>query len=353
MNDTKQDFKSLAVKALAVIGFLAILFFGAWGAVTVVRYLPNALSTLAAAAVSITSLFIPNERIEVTLTPGTATADEPVTLSWEHINKRGEGVYTVSFACRDGVSFDAQAPNGLYTRVFCDTPFNFVNAEKEMKLIPFSEKNRFIDVPLTVAFTKAGESEARASTEAVLTIVNEKLAGSPTTTGTPTAGGTTGGGATTGGTSGTINRLPGTRTQNIYQITPGGQTSDPRGFVDLAVNILGVGVVSTTTNEFSVASIIPRGARGGVRFEVVNLGTKASGGWSFNAPLPTLPFFIFQSVTQPSLNPGDRIEYVIGFDSVDTRTSTGTIVINVDPTSSVKESNENNNLARVTVNIAQ
>lgn len=343
MNNQKQDFKSLAVKALAVVGFLAILFIGAWGAVTIVRYLPNALSALASAAVSITSIFIPNERIEVALSPATARSGEPVTLSWEHINRRGEGVYTVSFACRDGVSFDAQAQNGLYTKVFCNTPFNFVNAEKDMKLIPFSERNRFIDVPLTVTFVKTNEREARASTEATLTIVNEKLASSPATTGTSTAGGTTG----------TINRLPGTRTQNIYQITPGGQISDPRGFVDLAVNILGVGVVSTTTNEFSVATRIPRGARGGVRFEVVNLGTKASGGWSFNAPLPTLPFFIFHSATQPFLNPGDRIEYVIGFDSVDTRTNTGTIVVNVDPTGSIKESNENNNVARATIAVEQ
>lgn len=345
-NQKREDFKSVAVKTLAIIGFLAILFLGAWGAVTVVRYLPNAFSALASAFVSLTSVFVPNERLEVTIEPATAKVGEPVVVSWEHINKRADGVYTVSYACRDGVSFDAQAQGGLYAKTFCDTPFNFVGAESSMRLIPFSAKNRFVDVPLAVSFTRTGESEPSATTEATVTLVNEGVTGSPSTL-TPPAP------SPTPTPSGSITGLPGTRTSNTYQITPGSGSSDPNGFVDLTVKILATGVVSTTTNEFFTTSFVPRGARGGVKFEITNIGTKTSGGWSFNAALPTNPFFIFHSVTQPSLNPGDRIEYVLGFDSVDARSNRGTITINVDPTSSVKEFNENNNLAQTTVTIEQ
>ena len=95
-------------------------------------------------------------------------------------------------------------------------------------------------------------------------------------------------------------------------------TSTPpvlHGLPDFMVTIDAVGYLATTSaNSFVASSTVPAGARPAVRFTIKNIGTNATGSWRFSASIPTSTGYLFQSVPQQSLNPGDRIDYTLGFD---------------------------------------
>lgn len=328
-----------ALKALAVVGFVAVLIFGAWGLIQVGRMLPNVGSALSAAAVSLSSLFVPAERLEITIPTANVNSGEPFTLTWEHVNKRAEGTYTVTFSCRDGLSMETVASNGLYQKVFCNTPFNLTNATESMKLIPISNNVRFLDVPITLQFTRLSDGKVTASTETAITVINEKVSES----GTPITATTTKPVAKP-----PVTTRPGTPSQNTYNITVAGRASDPNGRPDLAVTILDSGSINPANNVFTSGGTVRKSDRAAVRFVVENRGTKTVDNWSFNAVLPTFPMHIFSSDMQPMLGPGDRIEYTLGFDMVDGGTTGGTFTVNVDPANSIwNEVSENNNIAKV------
>lgn len=130
-------------------------------------------------------------------------------------------------------------------------------------------------------------------------------------------------------------------------VTPG----TPYGFPDLFVHINAVGYLATSSADSFVASTtVPVGSRPAVRFTIKNIGTNVSGSWRFNASIPTQSAFIFESQPQQALNPGDSIDYTLGFDQ-GIRGSNQTISITADFAKTVTESNENNNNASTTLNI--
>jgi hypothetical protein len=144
----------------------------------------------------------------------------------------------------------------------------------------------------------------------------------------------------------------GEQENGVYPVSGIG-ISQPNGRIDLSVHILETGIVSTSTNTFVATSPIATSQKGAVRFEVINLGSKESGSWTFNAVLPTYPRHIFHSTTQQSLLPGDKIEFTLGFDQVNGTVSEDVITINVDPTGSIPESSKTNNIVQKTVRIAK
>lgn len=342
MHQPNRDIRTASLKGLAVVGFIAILIFGIWGVIQVGRSLPNVFSAISAAAVSLSSIFVPAERLEISLPSANITSGEPFTLTWTHEGKRGDGTYTVSFACRDGLTMEAPSRTGVYQKVFCNTPFNLTNESSSMKLIALSSQSRYLDVPMKLTFTRLSDGKVTAETETALTVINDKISTTvtpaPTTPTTPTTGTGTG-------------VRPGTPSRNTYIVTQAGRASDPNGRPDLAVTILDTGSIDSN-NVYTKAGVIKRTERGAVRFVVENLGTKTVDGWMFNAVLPTLPMHIFSSPMQPALGPGDKIEYTLGFDQVDGAATGNSITINADPANSIwNEVSENNNIAKVILTI--
>ncbi|PIT91350.1 hypothetical protein COU17_00975 [Candidatus Kaiserbacteria bacterium CG10_big_fil_rev_8_21_14_0_10_49_17] len=347
MNNEGKTVTDAFMKALAVVGFIVLLFIGLWGTIQVVRALPNVFSGLAA---TLTSVFISAERIDLK-SPTTVYSGEPFELSWEHTGKRGEGVYTFTFDCRPGVSFESPAQNGAYIEVFCGVPFNFTGAVHTIKLIATSEFNRYIDVPVRISYARTDTESELVVGERSLTLVNNTVSGSPDTTGEGSNQNTNGSGTGTTNT-GSTGRTPGTRTDNTYALNGGTNQSNPYGKPDLTAKVLEVGYVNSATKQFVASSSPHINERVAVKFEVINQGSKSTGAWSFNAVIPTYPSHIFHSQTQPSLAPGDKIEYVIGFDKTKSA-DTAEITINVDPTGSIYELNESNNIIRHTFNVTK
>ncbi|MDO8407709.1 MAG: CARDB domain-containing protein [bacterium] len=118
------------------------------------------------------------------------------------------------------------------------------------------------------------------------------------------------------------------------------------GLPDLTVVIEGVGYgVATDFGGFIASPVIPHSAMGAVKFRIVNIGTNATGPWTFSASLPTNPVTIRAFPMPVPLNPGDSVEFVLDF----TQLSSGNQMVSVsaDPGHQVFESNENNNSAAV------
>lgn len=348
MQPKNRDFRTASLKALAVVGFIAILIFGIWGVIQVGRMLPNVFSAISSAAVSLSSIFVPAERLEITLPSANIPSGEPFTLTWTHEGKRADGTYSLSFECRDGLSVEAPAQSGVYQKVFCNTPFNLTNETASMKLIAISSQSRYLDVPIKLTFTRLSDAKVTAQTETAITVINEKVVtGAIATTTTPVT--TT----TTNPRTTTATPRPGTSSRNTYVLTQAGRVSDPNGRPDLAVTILDTGTIDSS-NIYTKVGSINRNGRGAVRFIVENLGTKTVDNWTFNAVLPTLPMYIFSSPMQPTLGPGDKIEYTLAFDQVDGAATANTLTINADPANTLwNEVSENNNIAKVILNIVQ
>lgn len=150
-------------------------------------------------------------------------------------------------------------------------------------------------------------------------------------------------------TNGSTGTVTGTKTVTTTTVT---KPAPLYGNPDLTVTITNVGYLNSgdNTDSFIASSNVPDGKEGAVQFTVANNGTNSTGSWEFNAEIPTSPSLDYTSPTQPSLNPGDRIEFTLGFD----RTKTGDdreITITVDSDHDVTESNENNNEASANVDI--
>jgi hypothetical protein len=347
--ETTTGKRQLALKALSIVGFIAVLIFGVWGLIQVARMVPGVFQSLQSAAVSLSSIFVPAERLEVSMSSANVKSGEQFTFSWTHTNKRDDGSYQVSFDCRDGVSMQAPDSHGAYQTVFCNTPFNLTNEMSSMKLIAFSQSARYVDVPMKLAFTRTKDGEVTASTQTSITIENDKLS-SGAATSTPTTTPKT----TPSANTGRIIKKAGTETRNVYTVTTTGRVSNPNGRMDLSVTILGTGVIDPATNIFTQTASIPRGGKGAVRFVVENLGDKTVPNWYFNAVTPTYPMYIYTSDMQPALGPGDKIEYTLGFDMADAAATGGMLTINLDPANSFpNEITENNNITRAVFQIYQ
>jgi hypothetical protein len=145
------------------------------------------------------------------------------------------------------------------------------------------------------------------------------------------------------------NPQPGTTVTTVVQVGTG--PANYYGLPDLVVENVTTGyLTSSNTNTFRSSNEVPDGERGAVKFTIANRGTNISERFDFEVELPTSRSYTYKSKSQQTLRPGERIEYVLGFDQ--TREGNDrTITITVDADRDIDESNESNNDRSVTVDI--
>lgn len=136
--------------------------------------------------------------------------------------------------------------------------------------------------------------------------------------------------------------------KNSASITQTSTTSSGGGAnsPDLSVKILSVGVIDPISGN-----IIPREPTRpddlvAVRFLISNGGNAPTGSWHFTAQLPTTPAYPYSSPAQVSLPPKGSIENMLRFKNA---VPGGVFTVSVDPINEVKESNEGNNTASVSI----
>ncbi|OYV63149.1 MAG: hypothetical protein B7X03_02980 [Parcubacteria group bacterium 21-58-10] len=144
----------------------------------------------------------------------------------------------------------------------------------------------------------------------------------------------------------------GAETSNVFPLgTTTTAVAVPNGLPDLITTINAIGYLATSSaNSFVASSTVPAGSRPAVTFTIKNAGTGVSGPWRFSASIPTQTAYIYRSQLQQPLNPGDSIDYTLGFDQAN-KGAGQTISITANYDHLVTESNFNNNSASATTTI--
>ncbi len=323
-------------KVLAIVGLIALLAGAAWLAVQALRTVPSVISRMSdgGAAVTLSSLFshTKDSELSVTLDKTVVNSDEPLTLS---INHTGDDRYRISYECKDEeASFAIQNGDAASTtHATCGTPASITSASGTVTIVPTSKNTRYLDVYITVASLDAnGEPSSDDKDTALFTVVSDATTTATTTKPAAAQKPTT---------------RPAASAPETPVYTPAPVRPVATGPSDLAVTIIGTGV-SLGNNEFVQTTQIPTASRGAVKFVVENKGGQPTGPWGFTANLPIEgdSDFRYASPLQPSLNAGDKIQFVLGFDQI-LKESTGTIKITILP--GVETDNAANNTAQATV----
>jgi len=324
-NNTSPAKKDSILKSLAIAGFLAILLIVAWLAIQLVQYTPSAFSSLASLAEGVnqsqeSTIDPSNDVSELVVTSNTSLLNngEDMTIQWSKVNAAGN--YIFSYECVDGVAIEHQSASGARA-IACDTDYA-VGDISTLTLAIDSEKNRYADVPYTIAFVRNSESTPRAVGESTVTIVNTSINSEfalgpvdespvvteevteeiinpvvepevapvvPTTPARPTT---------------PRPAAPVVTQQFVYAIP----VSDPQGTTDLDASFVAVGEV---INRAFVPGPVSVNNDGAIQFVVKNIGTKTSTAWSFSVDLPSGD--VYQSPTQVALKPNERAILTIGF----------------------------------------
>ena len=297
----KTGFRDSALRAVAIIGLIAILVLGAWGIIQLVLGLPDFFNNLGGG----TSTNKPAAAEQVVISaPSIVTAAQPFTLSWAHQNASGNYGFAISYSCASGLMIAAPIPTGQMQLVPCGTPFNFTNAKDSVQLIPVLPNNatqKQVTTTFTVVANRLSDGlvTATGSSSVVTVLPQRNTTGSVTPAPTP-APASTPTPVPTPAPVVTPTPTP-APSQPSASYTPSGRTTNLYGNPDLATRIL---------------SVTPMGARVSVKFEVTNLGTNvAPYGWEFQAQLPLNPVYTYVSHAQQKLYPGDKIVYTLGFDA--------------------------------------
>lgn len=278
-----EESKLSAIKTLAIIGFIATTIVLVWLAVVIVRFIPEAFSSLASVFESVQS----RRELHISVNRTIVPSGDTVTVSWQ---KTGvSGAYGFSYSCLDGVSASLQG-----SVIACDTWIPLSDSATSAEFLFTSEKRRFADVTLGVRFTPSEHRDADTKT-ILVTVVNESISTDGSVPETP--------------------ELPATTTPETPEpvkpvtpkpVVPAYPVSNPNGYSDLMVTYIGVGTYNDSSKIFTLKSSLEGGERQALRFEVKNIGTKTSGTWSYQATLPTEWSDVYRSATQNVLLPGER-----------------------------------------------
>lgn len=345
--ERKARVKSASLKVGTFIGGIFLLILLIWGAVSAASF-----SSKRAKESTSGEKPVQGQEQETSVTSG-----KPFVLSWSHLSKSTDGFYTMSYPCTDGFFLTAETQVQGKEIVFCNTPFRSITSGNEITLTASSTKLREVKLPLTISFTKNDSDRVKKLGVIEVKVINSAIPILATTTASTTTSHTSSstavvpgtGNSNTGGTYAPPAQTPGQTTSRTYTVNvPGSGTyvNNPNGKPDLHPRILQVGYIDSS-NNFIPSDTVNRNQRVAVRFIVENLGNKESGTWRFNAILPTYPNYTFNSDSQATMLPGDRVEFTLGFDRIVEGNSTFTVQI--DGGNLVIESDESNN--NVSINI--
>ena len=309
MNQVPEEEKTALTKTFAIVGFTALLIFVVWLTVQLVSIIPGAFSSLASLANSVYN-YDAKQELVVSTGNSVVNAGEAFTIMWSDI--KTEGTYTFMYTCTEGVALDVKNSEGKIVSLDCNEKLELGNATSLEALVA-SEKYRFVDIPYTITFTKADTTEAFRTTAKTITIVNATVP-------------TTGSVVVTEPTAPTVPTTPTVvtptpkptyvppKTITVSKVVYTTPVSNPNGYTDLQVTLIGVGSLSTT-RVFTPSKTIDADTTGAIQFEVKNIGTKTSSAWNYIAHLPS--DITYTSPLQVVLKPQERAIITLGFNGID------------------------------------
>ena len=320
--------KSKIINAISRITLVAgIVVLITLAVIGVVKLVPKATSSLASAVSSFrSSLFLPKETIIISLSNNSVATGEGVDVSFEHKSKTIDGTYSLSFDC-DGknlsmVIVDTSGQRNLLCKE--KTPIK----ETSFKIFPhLKDQNSFVDSSIHIDFTPKGKTVSSVTGQTTLTVRNGTLK------------------EDTQIATSSISVSSSTPSQN-KEITQATSSTNIVRKADLYIITKDSGTF--VNNIFVPKTNFQTYESPVIRFDIGNDGNTPTGAWKFNAALPTNPGEIFSSPTQPSLAPGEIIEYTLTLANL-ASSGNNIVSINVDAGQSVNELSETNNIAIMTL----
>ncbi len=304
-------FVALTAVLILIIAVVVVWF--------VIKIVPTIFSVFRnGVATTLDSVYISNDDASALVNKKTITSGDTFVISLGEVNN-GE-LYTFTYPCTDGVSFSLQ--DSQKTKIDCGKDFYLLNNSSEVSVSGISTQKRIAMIPVKIGVQTQDSQKIKPVASFSLTITNTGYS------------------------------APNTATSTTYK--PPVNTYVPPtniyiGKADLAVSIIDTGVIDKNTLQFSKTSYISSTDRVGIKFEVKNIGDRATGVWNFSAILPSQSSPTYQSDMQISLNPGDKIQFTLGFDNPTNVYGVNTVTINVDPSNYVSEISKSNNSASINV----
>jgi hypothetical protein len=297
---------SLISNVLAVAGFVVVIIVVIWGLVNLASISRGWFGSFFGSSEETT--------IEVSA-PESANSGETFAITWEY-EPSTSGSYAFLYQCVNGLQFRTLSPAGVVNEIPCGAAYT-VSSDNTLSLIGFLSGTPSASVPLSVIFLpSATGTQAQGSASVTINAAGTPPIPTPAPTPTPTP-------------------IPTPTPQPTPTPTPT-PTPMPRPATppDLSVYI-----ISVTPDASGIAT---------VTFSIANNGGTSSGTYYFTAQLPTSQAYTYASPAQVSLAPGAHIVNTLRF--TQTRQGGGTFSVSVDPSNSVRESNEINNYASQFIN---
>jgi hypothetical protein len=330
----KSNLPDGALRVVLVAGMLILVVFALIG---ITKIVPKAISSIGSAFSSVSStLFSPKEKIVLSLSNNSVQSGEPVDVTFEHTNKTTAGAYEFKFDCTNKDLSMILIEGNKQTNMLCAATSSL--SSNSFRIIPqLKNENAFVDSYIYVSFYDAEKNTRQALGKTVLTVRTGTMRGvtNPETTLATTSK------TVTQNTKATSTTYTNTPTKN-----PTVNTSNVIRKSDLYIKTKDTGIV--INNVFIPKTTFGSYESVSVRFDIGNDGNIPTGPWPFTAILPTYPSQVFPSGVQPSLAPGEIIEYTLSMQNL-ASAGNNVITINVDPAQMVPELSETNNTAVMTV----
>ncbi|QQR64982.1 hypothetical protein IPH92_00150 [Candidatus Kaiserbacteria bacterium] len=315
MNET-QTLKSAVVKTLAIVGFLVTIAFFVYITVEGSKRAPEGFASLASIAETI-NLYRPAKELTIATEKIVVNSAESFQISWTDF--RTEGEYALTYECVPGVRLEVRSGDDTFMPIACTDTLTLPANVHGLSLTALSDDFRFTDIPLTVAFTnnKTGDTLKHTTKVTVVnaTIPVREVAHRETATTTEVAI------VDTEKKPADVKPVPEAvkePTQKpVTPTVPQEPVAKPvipvapakEMYTDLSVQILGSGVLQN--GVFGFTKTFNTDAHNAIRFDVINLGTKTSGNWSFTTILPTGE--VYTSPVQAPLAPQSHVMFTLGF----------------------------------------
>jgi hypothetical protein len=306
MSTVTPEQKSSAIKTLAIIGFIAAIVAGLWISVQIVRHIPSAFSSLASIA---DSLYGNPKSMQIAAESDVVNSGEAYRFTFTPM--RGEGSYAFTYTCVEGIAAETRDASGAIVRIACDEEVDIASGRligtQGAEVLFTSEKQRFTDVPFTLAFYTDGADEASNSTNGMVTVVNASIpergavAGAEDTKPEVVSKPTT---PTTPAAPAPKPLTPGTTyVKKVPVTTTAYPTSNPKGMTDLELTLVTPSTMDAGSDET-------------LQVIVKNIGTKTSEDWKISLDYPAMDDS-FMSKSQEPLLPGERATMTIRFTATD------------------------------------
>jgi len=208
--------------------------------------------------------------------PATVTSGEAFPIAWNY-NTSATGIYAFIYPCSQSLTFETNGTQGAMNAIPCGAAFSV--SGNSLSLTPLLSGSATTSVPLTIVFTPSSGTRVQASANVIV---------NPAT---------------------------------VAPVVITRPTPVATGPADLAVTM--------------VSATVDQNGFGTVTFDISNIGSGASGVYTFSAFLPTRASYTYYSPVQSSLAPGSHIIDTLHF----TQGIPGAVSVIVNDTNDTNQAN--------------